>query len=147
MKLKQISISIENSPGRLLEVTSALGEAGINLRALNLVDIGHFGILRLLVSDIATTRRIIMGKHLPAHIDEVVAAEIEDKPGSLAKLLKPLLDANVNLEYMYAFSGTASGNAVMVFRFSDNDKAIGILKQNGIALLDAESFGILETKG
>jgi len=145
MKLKQISVSIENSPGRLLEVTSALGDAGINLRALNLVDIGHFGILRLLVSDIATTRRILMNKHLPAHIDEVIAAEIEDKPGSLAKLLKPLLDANVNLEYMYAFSGTASGKAVMVFRFSDNDKAIGILKQNGIALLDAESFGILET--
>jgi len=146
MKLKQISISIENSPGRLLEVTNALGEAGINLRALNLVDIGHFGLLRLLVSDVATTRRIIMGKHLPAHIDEVVAAEIEDEPGSLATVLKPLLDANVNIEYMYAFSGTTSGKAVMVFRFSDNDKAIGILQQSGVSLLDAESFGILETK-
>jgi len=146
MKLKQISISIENSPGRLLEVTNALGEAGINLRALNLVDIGHFGLLRLLVSDIATTRRIIMGKHLPAHIDDVIAAEIEDKPGSLATVLKPLLDAKVNVDYMYAFSGTTSGKAVMVFRFSDNDKAIEILKQNGVNLLDAESFGILETK-
>jgi hypothetical protein len=87
-----------------------------------------------------------MGKHLPAHMDEVVAAEIEDKPGSLATVLKPLLDENVNIEYMYAFSGTTSGKAVMVFRFSDNDKAIEILKQNGVNLLDAESFGILENK-
>ncbi len=88
-----------------------------------------------------------MGKHLPAHIDEVVAAEIEDRPGSLATVLKPLLDANVNVDYMYAFSGTTSAKAVMVFRFSDNDKAIVILKRNGVTLLDAKSFGILETKG
>ena len=82
MKLKQIAISIENSPRRLYEVTSALGDAGINLRALTLVESGGgFGLLRLLVSDVATTRRILMQNHVPAQVNEVVAVEIEDRRG------------------------------------------------------------------
>ena len=100
MKLKQISILIENSPGRLYEVTRALGEAGINLRALNLVDTGDFGKLRLLVSDIATTRQIVMKHHWPARVDEVVAVEIEDKPGYLASMLEPLKDNGLNVVHM-----------------------------------------------
>ena len=78
-KLKQIVISIENSPGRLYEVTHALGNAGINLRALNLVDTGAFGQLRLLVSDVAKARRLLMEMHIPAMVNEVIAAEIEDR--------------------------------------------------------------------
>jgi len=143
MKLKQIVISIENSPGRLFEVTRALGEAGINLRALNLVDTGAFGQLRLLVSDIGAARRILMEMQIPAFVNEVIAAEIEDKPGSLAKLLEPLGEVNINVVFMYAFIGFSSEKAVMIFRFSDNDKAIEVLQAGGIKLLDAKSFGIL----
>jgi hypothetical protein len=144
MKLKQIVVSIENAPGRLYEVADALGKAGINLRALNLVDTGAFGQLRLLVSDVAKARRILMEMQISAFVNEVVAAEIEDKPGSLADLLKPLKEANVNLVFMYAFIGFSQGaKAVMIFRFSDNDKAIQILRTNGINLLDAKTFGIL----
>ena len=144
MKLKQIVVSIENAAGRLHEVTDALGKAGINLRALNLVDTGAFGQLRLLVSDVAKARRILMEMQISAFVNEVVAAEIEDKPGSLADLLKPLKEASVNVVFMYAFIGFTQGaKAVMIFRFSDNDKAIKILKANGINLLDAKTFGIL----
>ena len=144
MKLKQIVVSIENAAGRLSEVTEALGAAGINLRALNLVDTGAFGQLRLLVSDVAPARRVLMELQIPAYVNEVVAAEIDDKPGSLAKLLKPLTDANIIVVFMYAFVTMASGKAVMIFRFSDNDRAIEILQSNGINLLDADSFGILD---
>jgi hypothetical protein len=144
MKLKQIVVSIENAAGRLSEVTEALGSAGINLRALNLVDTGAFGQLRLLVSDVTTARRVLMELQIPAYVNEVVAAEIEDKPGSLARLLKPLTDANIIVVFMYAFVTMASGKAVMIFRFSDNDRAIEILQSDGINLLDAESFGILD---
>jgi hypothetical protein len=146
LKLKQIVVSIENAPGRLHEVTEALGSAGINLRALNLVDTGAFGQLRLLVSDVTTARKILMEMQIPAYVNEVVAAEIEDKPGSLAALLKPLTQAGVSVIFMYAFITFAPGNAIMIFRFSDNDKAIEVLKANGIHLLDAEAFGILENK-
>jgi len=147
MKLKQIVVSIENAPGRLFEVTNALGKAGINLRALNLVDTGAFGQLRLLVSDVPKTRRILMEMAIPAFVNEVVAAEIEDKPGSLARILQPLTDANVYVVFMYAFIGFSQGQAVMIFRFSDNDKAIEVLQANRINLLDAEAFDILETDG
>ncbi len=143
-KLKQIVISIENSPGRLHEVTRRLGEAGINLRALNLVDTGAFGQLRILVSDMTKARRILMKMNLPAFVNEVVAARIPDKPGSLAKILKLLNDSGINVAYMYAFTGFSRNEAVMIFRFSDNDGAVGLLQKSGIKLLDAEAFGILE---
>jgi hypothetical protein len=146
MKLRQITVSIENSSGRLHEVTQALADADINLRALTLVDTGDFGQLRLLVSDIQKARRIMMKKHLPARVDEVVAVEIEDKPGSLANMLKPILHMKINVLYAYAFIGLSRKKAVMIFRFSDNDKAIEVLKKNGIRILDAKSFGILDTK-
>ena len=144
MKLKQIVVSIENAPGRLFEVTNALGYAGINLRALNLVDTGAFGQLRLLVSDVPKARQILMEMEIPAFVNEVVAAEIEDKPGSLARILQPLTDAKVYVVFMYAFIGFSQGQAVMIFRFSDNDKAIEVMQKNNVNLLDAEAFDILE---
>jgi hypothetical protein len=144
MKLKQIVVSIENAPGRLFEVTNALGKAGINLRALNLVDTGAFGQLRLLVSDVPKARQILMELEIPAFVNEVVAAEIEDKPGSLARILQPLTDAKVYVVFMYAFIGFSQGEAVMIFRFSDNDKAIEVMQANKVNLLDAEAFDILE---
>jgi hypothetical protein len=146
MKLKQIVVSIENAPGRLLDVTSALGQAGINLRALNLVDTGAFGQLRLLVSNVTKARRILMEMAIPAYVNEVVAAEIEDKPGSLADILRPLKEANVQVIFTYAFIGFSQDKAVMIFRFSDNDKAVEVLQANGVNLLDADSFGILENE-
>jgi len=147
MKLKQIVVSIENAPGRLFEVTNALGNAGINLRALNLVDTGAFGQLRLLVSDVPKARQILMEMEIPAFVNEVVAAEIEDKPGSLARILQPLTDAKVYVVFMYAFIGFSQGRAVMIFRFSDNDKAIDVMQTNSVNLLDAETFDILEAPG
>lgn len=146
MKLKQIVVSIENSPGRLLEVTSALGDAGINLRALNLVDTGAFGQLRLLVSDVVKARQILMQMQMPAQINEVVVVEIDDRPGQLAGLLKPLMAYGISVIFMYAYGVPKSGRAVMIFRFSDNDRAIEILQNNKIKMLDAETFDILEAE-
>jgi len=143
MKLKQISIFLENSPGRLYEATRALGDAGINLRALTLAEASDYGVLRLLVSDVPKARRVMMEKHFPARVDEVVAVAINDKAGSLADALKPLMDANVSVQYMYAFAGFTSDSAVMIFRFSDTDKAIDILQQHGMKLVDSKAFGIL----
>jgi len=141
--LKQISIFLENSPGRLYEATQALGEAGINLRSLSICDVSGFGVLRILVSDVAKARSVIMEKQLPARVEEVVAAEISDTPGSLAKTIKVLMENKVNVDYMYALAGTSSGKAVMVFSFSDNDLAIKLLQENNIKILDAKAFGIL----
>ena len=138
MKLKQLSVFLENAPGRLYEATNALGEAGLNLRSLSICDTSGFGVLRVLVSDVVKARRIIMEKQLPARID-----------GSLARVLYLFKDTQVNVDYMYALAGTgsSSGKAVMVFRFSDNDRAIEIMRGNNVKLLDAETFGILDNPG
>lgn len=147
MKLKQLSVFLENSPGRLYEATYALGAAGINLRSLSICDTFEFGVLRILVSDVALARRVIMEKQLPARVDDVVAVEIDDIPGSLASVLYLFRESQVNIEYMYALAGTggSSNRAVMVFRFNDNDRAIEILAANKIKLLDAGDFGIVDT--
>ena len=148
MKLKQLSVFLENSPGRLYEATNALGLAGINLRSLSICDTMEFGVLRILVSDVALARRVIMEKQLPARVDDVVAVEIDDVPGSLARVLFLFKESQVNIEYMYALAGTggSSERAVMVFRFNDNDLAIEIMQNNGVCLLDAAAFGILESQ-
>ena len=141
--LKQISIFLENSPGRLYEATQALGDANLNLRSLSICDVSGFGVLRILINDVAKARSVIMEKQFPARVDEVVAAEISDTPGSLAKALKVLMQNKVNVDYMYALAGTSSGKAVMVFSFSDNELAIELLLENNIKILDAKAFGIL----
>ena len=144
MKLKQISIFLENSPGRLQETTRALGDAGINLRALTLSEAADYGVLRLLVSNVTKARQVMMEKQFPARIDDVVAVAIEDQAGSLAEILKSLNDANLSVRYMYAFSGFTDNRAVMIFSFSDTDKAIEILQKNGHNLLSAQTFGMLD---
>jgi hypothetical protein len=146
MKLKQLSVFLENAPGRLYEATLALAEAGLNIRVLSICDTSDFGVLRLVVSDLATARRVIMEKHLPARVDDVIVAEIEDTPGSLARVLYLFKEAQINVEYMYSLAGTgtAAGKAALVFRFSDNDRAVELLQDNRVKLLDAEALGILE---
>ncbi len=148
MKVKQLSVFLENSPGRLYEATRALGDAGLNLRSLSIRDTAGFGVLRILVSDVVKARRVIMEKQLPARIDDVIAIEVDDTPGSLANnVLKLFLDYQVNVEYMYALAGTgpSSGKAVMIFRFSDNDRAIELMMENSIKILDADAFGMVES--
>lgn len=148
MKLKQLSIFLENAPGRLYEVTKAFGSAGINLRAHCICDSSHdFGVLRILVSDIDTARGIMMERYVPARVDDVVAIEIDDTPGSLSQVLELFLGSRVNVEYMYAVAGATLGKAVMIFSFSDIELAIETLRANGVTMLDAEAFGILESQG
>ncbi len=148
MKLQQLSIPLENSPGRLHDVARTLGDAGINLRAHCICDSAHdFGVLRILVSDLAAARGVIMEKLISARVEDVVAVEIDDSPGSLADLLGLFLGTRINVEYMYAVAGANLEKAVMVFRFSAIDQAIEILRNNGAKLLDADSFGILVDRG
>jgi len=147
MKLKQISVQIENSQDRLYEFTRALADEGINLRALTLVDTGNFGELRVLVSDTSTARQILMKKDIPARVDDVVAVQMEDKPGQLADLLERLMEVGIKIKYGYALAGMDSGKAIMIFRFEDNDKAIKILTEKEIHLMDRESFNKLAATG
>jgi hypothetical protein len=138
MKVEQISIFIENKSGRLAEITRILGDAGINIRALSLADTSDFGILRLIVNDVETAKAALKDKGFTVSKTEVVAVEVPDRPGGLSALLQTLDGSQINVEYMYAFVERCGGNAVIIFRFDETDKAIGTLKDAGFTILEGE---------
>ena len=138
MKVEQISIFIENKSGRLAEITRILGDAGINIRALSLADTSDFGILRLIVNDVETAKAVLKEKGFTVSKTEVVAVEVPDRPGGLSRMLQTLDTDQINVEYMYAFVERCGGNAVIIFRFDETDKAIGTLSDNGFNILEGE---------
>jgi hypothetical protein len=146
MTIKQLSIFLENSPGRLLQITTALGNEGINLKALNLSGSSDFGILRLICSDLHKARNIAMKNQWPARVDEVLAVRVPDSPGSLANILKPLNENCIDVQYMYAFTRFSTSEALIIFGFKEIDKAIEVLRGCGAALIDADDFKSLESQ-
>ena len=144
MKLKQISVPMENSYERLYELTKALADEGITPRAFTLVDKGNYGELRILVSEVATARQILMKKDIPGRVDDVVAVEIDNTCGQLSDLIEKLMDADIKIKYSYASSGVNQGKTVMVFCFNDNDKAIRVLTEKHIQPLDYNTIGMHE---
>ena len=144
MKLKQISVPIENSHDRLYKITKAFSSRGIIPRALTLVDKGNYGELRILVSDLIAARQILMQKCIPERVDEVVALEIKNRSEQLSLIIKALMDADINIKYSYSYTGSTLGKNIMIFCFSDNEKAIQVLTQKHIQALDYRSFSILE---
>ena len=141
MKVQQISIFLENKSGRLSEVTRILGDNGINIRALSLADTTDFGILRLIVNDTEKASTVLRKNGFTVGKTEVIAVEVEDRPGGLAKILEVLNKETINVEYMYAFVERSRNNAVIIFRFDDQniDRAITLLKDAGIAVLKGEN--------
>ena len=144
MKLKQISVPIENSHDRLYEITKALADRGITPRAFTLVDKGHYGELRILVSDLIAARQILMQKEIPGRIDEVVALEIRNAPEHLPQIIETLMEADIHIIYSYAYAGSHLGKTVMIFRFSNNDRALQVLTEKHIHALDYHTLDMLE---
>jgi hypothetical protein len=140
MKVEQISIFLENRAGRLAEVTRVLGEGGINIRALSLADTSDFGILRLIVTDHEKAKQILKDNGFTVGRTNVVAVEVEDKPGGLHNILDMLSGKGVNVEYMYAFVQQSGKNAVLIFRFDKTDLAIELLKESGIRIIQGQEL-------
>ncbi len=138
MKVKQISIFLENKAGRLAEVTRILGEGQVNIRALSLADTTDFGILRLIVNDNTRALKILKDNGFTVGETEVIAVEVPDRPGGLAGILAILADRGMNVEYMYAFVERSGENAIIIFRFDDIDAAISLLQLRGVKVLPGE---------
>ncbi len=139
MKVRQISIFLENRSGRLASVLREVGRAGVNIRALSLADTSDFGILRLIVDDVDKCVLALRDTGHTVSLTEVLAVEVPDQPGGLAGILDKLSAANLNVEYMYAFVCRATEKAVVVFRFEDVDGAATALTQAGISVLRADT--------
>jgi hypothetical protein len=141
MLIKQLSIFLENKKGRFTEIAKILGEAGINMTAFTVAESSDFGILRLIVSDAEKAKQILK-KHLYAvSTTEVVCVHCPNKPGALSTIMSIITDANIFVEYMYAFS--SGEKALVIIRPDDLDKTIKVLSENKVELLaSSELFSL-----
>ncbi|WP_419655444.1 amino acid-binding ACT domain protein [Desulfosarcina variabilis str. Montpellier] len=138
MQVEQISVFLENKSGRLSEVTAILSEANVNIRALALADTSDFGVLRLIVDDSQTARQTLKNNGFTVGKTRVVAVGVPDRPGGLNEILMMLHEADLNVEYMYAFVRSSGSNAVMIFRIEKYEDAIRLLESKGVNVIDGE---------
>ena len=141
MSVKQISVFIENQTGKLAEVTKYIADNNINMKALSVADTHDFGILRIICENHDEAVAVIKNGGYIVAETEVLAVEISDKPGSLAKILEVLADSNVAVEYTYAFlSVKNAGHAYMIFRVDDNMVAAAALNAEGFKVAKTENL-------
>ncbi len=138
MRAEQLSIFLENKAGSIAEVTAILRDAGVNIRALSLADTTDFGVLRMVVNKITKAEQALKAEGFSVGKTNIIAISVDDSPGGLNKILDPIYAQNINVEYMYAFANPKGYNAIMVFRFDDTDKAINILQENSLEIIEGE---------
>jgi len=139
MKLKQLSLFLENKPGALSRPVKLLAQAKFNIVTLSIADANQFGILRLILRDWEGAKKLLEKNGFVVKVTDMVAVEVADQPGGLARILDVVEKAGLNVEFMYAFTEKHDDKAILVFRFDDPDSAIKILhkrKVNVVASVD-----------
>lgn len=135
MFIKQISVFLENKAGRLSSMAEVLGKEGVNIRTLSMAETADFGIIRMIVDCPEKAAEILKSKGFSVKITSVVAIEVDDRPCGLAAVLKVMEEANVNVEYMYAFVEKKKNHAIVIFRFEDIEKAVELLLAKDVKML------------
>ena len=135
MFIKQLSVFVENSQGRLQQIIDVLGENHINIRALSLADTTEFGILRLIVDDNEKAAALLKEKGVISKATDVIAVSIDDRAGGLAAVTRAISDAGISIEYTYAFLGRSEGKALLVIQTSDEKRAESVLTEKGVTLV------------
>lgn len=131
MIIKQLSVFLENKPGRLCAATDVLAKNHIDISALSLADTSEFGILRLLVDQPEKAQQVLTESGVIVRITGVIAVAMNDAPGGALEVLHCLSKAAINVEYIYACVGRVSGKALMVIRVDDEEAAENILHAHG----------------
>lgn len=140
MIIKQLSIFVENKKGRLAEITDMLYKAHIDIRALCIADTKDFGIFRLIVDKPDKAQEVLKANNCTVALTDVLTIRIDDQPGGLATPMRILSDNEICVEYMYAFISKEVDSAYVIIRVDNNDLAIKVLKDNGIAMVSAEEI-------
>ncbi len=138
MFIKQISIFIENKPGKLCAITKLLGENGVDIRALSVADTKDFGILRLIVDNPDKACEVLKNAECTISLTNVIGIGVGDKPGGLSSAVECLYAANISVEYMYALITKKEDEAFVILRVENNDKALEALKEGGFKILSAD---------
>ena len=140
MKIKQLSLFIENKPGAMTAPCKLLADAGINIASLTLADTKFFGVLRLIIKDWEQAKDLLEKNNFAVRVTDVVAIEVTHEAGSLSNILAMLDGTDLNVEYMYAFAGPDS-KAILIFRFDDPDTAVSKLANaEGMRLLSHDAL-------
>lgn len=121
MAIQQLSIFVENKSGALADITGILADNSIDLRALSIAETQDFGILRLIVNDTSKAAKALRDKNCVVNITEICAVAVPDVPGGLASVLRILADADIVVEYTYAFISNSKKDAYVVLRINDHD--------------------------
>lgn len=141
MNIKQISVFLENKPGALYAMTGVLAQNQVDMRALSVAETKDFGIVRMIVADVYKATTVLKEAGYIHSITPVLGVAIPDVPGGLNKVLQVLNDAQMNVEYMYAFlGGKKSDRAYMVFRVEDNEAATAALAARGIKTVEQDEM-------
>lgn len=133
MKIKQISIFLENTTGRIADVTKILKENKINLRAIMLADTQDFGILRIITDDSDNALKILKEANFTTKTTEVLAVSVSDKVGALCDVMTLFQQNNINIEYLYASLEKTGDSAVIIFKVEDADKGLVVIEENGLS--------------
>ena len=134
MLVKQLSVFVENKFGRLETIISELAKNNINISALSMADTTDFGILRIIVDDPDKAQLVLKEAGVVAKCTEVLAIVMDDTAGGLANILQILTEAEISIEYMYAFVGKIDGHALMIIQVSDAEKTEKIFEGKGIPM-------------
>lgn len=138
MFIKQLSIFVENKPGRLVAILDTLAENGIDISALSIADTADYGVARMIVSNPELAVACLKEIGVFVKLTDVFAVTIDDLPGGLTKSLHKITDEGIEISYMYAFVGKISGKAIMVLKVNNPEKAEDILKNSDVELLSAK---------
>ncbi len=140
MAIKQISVFVENRPGRLAVITDCLAKANVSIRALCVADTTDFGILRLIVSDSDAALKALNDAKVTVSVTEVIAVSIQDVAGALSRAVKVLSDAHINIEYVYAFLTPEVGSAYVIIRVDNNEAACRALADAGVSVVEQDAI-------
>ncbi len=140
MLIKQLSIFVENKPGRLVAVIDELSKNGVDISALSIADTAEYGIVRMIVNKPDLAVACLMEIGVFVKLTDVIAVTIDDTPGGLSKSLHLITDEGIEIEYMYAFVGNLEGKAVMILKVNSPEKAVELLKGTSIEVVDAKDI-------
>ena len=138
--IRQISVFVENQPGSMMNVTSVLTEAGVNIRAISTFDTPELGIMRLVVDDPVSAKKSLTEKGFVTRVSDVIGVELKDEQGNLNQMLKILADGKINIDYIYSFVIREGKAPVMVFHTDDFQRAEKVLEDAGVKIMEEEEL-------
>lgn len=140
MTVKQISVFLENKPGKLAAFTKLLSDNNIDIRAISIAEASDFGIIRMIVEDVYNAATLLKDSNYICSVTDVLAVEVKDEAGALASIITVLGEAGVNVEYMYALTNRLKGLAFMIIRPNNYDGAIKALDAAGLKIVGSENL-------